>query len=357
MKTILKTFSLIGVMTIGLVGCTTEESQYSPEQVIQNTLKDSKPVGPYYGEYDMTISNEKMHVKEWIGEDSKRRIEISDEKGKQQSLSVNDGENMTSYDQAQNTAIVMSITDELKDISQSSPKEQAELLLKAVKDTHDIALKGEEKILDRKTYHLVAKGKGEKTLFGDIEMWVDKENWMVLKTNISTVGGDTQMEYTKIDFDAKIPDSKFKLELPKDVKIQKLDSTMKSEQITSDELPSVFKKAYLYFPEKGKLKIAKIEVMDVVDHKELAIEYEKDGVVYFSLSVFPTQKDMGEKTETIPGEKQVKVRGQKGSIMEMKTFRSVSWSEKGFNYTIMPTNPDLKMKEILKMVEDMKLVK
>jgi len=357
MKTILKTFSLIGVMTIGLVGCTTEESQYSPEQVIQNTLKDSKPVGPYYGEYDMTISNEKMHVKEWIGEDSKRRIEISDEKGKQQSLSVNDGENMTSYDQAQNTAIVMSITDELKDISQSSPKEQAELLLKAVKDTHDITLKGEEKILDRKTYHLVAKGKGEKTLFGDIEMWVDKENWMVLKTNISTVGGDTQMEYTKIDFDAKIPDSKFKLELPKDVKIQTLDSTMKSEQITSDELPSVFKKAYLYFPEKGKLKIAKIEVMDVVDHKELAIEYEKDGVVYFSLSVFPTQKDMGEKTETIPGEKQVKVRGQKGSIMEMKAFRSVSWSEKGFNYTIMPTNPDLKMNEILKMVEEMKLVK
>ncbi|MGE7919027.1 LolA family protein [Viridibacillus sp. NPDC093762] len=357
MKTIVKTLSLVGIMTIGLVGCSTEESQFSPEQVIQNTLKDSKPVGPYYGEYDMTLSDEKMHVKEWIGEGSKRRIEISDEKGKQQSLSVNDGENMTSYDQAQNTAIVMSITDELKDVSQSSPKEQAELLLKAVKDTHDISLKGEEKILDRKTYHLVAKGKGEKTLFGDMEIWVDKENWMVLKTKISTVSGDTQMEYTKLDFDAKIPNSTFTLDLPKDVKIQEIDSTMKSEQITSDELPTVFKKAFLYFPEKSKFKMAKIEVMDVVDHKELSIEYEKDGVVFFSLSVLPTPKDTGEKTETIPGEKQVKVRGQKGSIMEMNTFRSVSWSEKGFNYTIMPTNPDLKMKEILKMVEDMKLVK
>ncbi|MFE6169923.1 outer membrane lipoprotein carrier protein LolA [Viridibacillus arvi] len=357
MKTILKTISLVGIITIGLVGCSTAESQFSPEQVIQNTLKDSKPVGPYYGEYDMTISNEKMHVKEWIGKDSKRRIEISDEKGKQQSLSVNDGENMTSYDQAQNTAIVMPITDELKDVSQSSPKEQAELLLKAVKGTHDISLKGEEKVLDRKTYHLVAKGKGEKTLFGDMEIWVDKENWMVLKTNISTVGGDTQMEYTKIDFDAKIPDSTFTLDLPKDAKIQKIDSTMKTEQITSDELPSVFEKAFLYFPEKSKLKMVKIEVMDVIDHKELAIEYEKDGVVYFSLSVFPTPKDMGGKIETIPGEKQVKVRGQKGSVIEMDNFRSISWSEKGFNYSIMPTDPNLKVEELLKMAKGMKLVK
>lgn len=357
MKTIFKTISLVGVMTIGLVGCSSEESKFSPEQVIQNTLKESKPVGSYYGEYDMTLAKEKMHVKEWVGKDSKRRIEISDDKGKQQSLSVNDGENMTSYDQAQNTAIVMSLSDELKGVSQPSPKEQAEQLLKVVKDTHDISLKGEEKILNRDTYHLVAKGKGEKTLFGDIEVWVDKENWMVLKTNISTIGGDTQTEYTKIDFDAKIPDSTFTLDLPKDAKIQKIDSTMKSEQITSKELPTVFKKTFLYFPEKSKLKMAKIEVMDVVGHKELEIDYEKDGVVYFSLTVLPTPKDNGEKMEKIPGEKNVKVRGQKGSVMEMNTFRSVSWSEKGFNYTIMPTDPDLSVKEILKMVKDMELVK
>ncbi|MBK3494219.1 outer membrane lipoprotein carrier protein LolA [Viridibacillus sp. YIM B01967] len=357
MKKIMKSLSLVGIMTVALVGCSTEGSDFSPEQVIQNTLKDSKPIGTYYGEYDMTLSKEKMHVKEWNGKDGKRRIEMWDEEAKQQSISVNDGKNITSYNQAQNKGIVIPITDELKDGTQFSPKAQAEAMLKMVKDTHEISLKGEEKILGRDTYHLVAKEKDEKTLFGNQEIWVDKENWMALKYSMSGVSGGSEIEYTKLDFDAKIPDSIFTIELPKDAEIEKIDSSKKAKTVTTKEMPNVFKKAFLYFPEKDSLKIANVEVMDVVDHKELTINYEKDGVLSFSLSVFPTPKEKVEDVGSLPGEKQTKIRGQKGLVMEEKSFRVISWSEKGYNYSILPINPDLKIKDILKMTKDMKLVK
>src|SRR5699024_4642831 len=183
MKTIKKLrMILLGVMILGLFGCSSETKQYSPDQVINNALEEKDLPGAYYGETESTTSEKGEKVdqyimKEWRSDDGKARVEATNKDGSDESIAVNDGNEFISYEV-------------------------------------------EAEIAGRDSYHLVAKAKEENTLFGDQELWIDKENWMVLKMIFNTGDSKTEMVYTKIDFNPRIPADTFTLDLPDDVEMK-----------------------------------------------------------------------------------------------------------------------------------------
>lgn len=356
-----KVIGFLGVIMMGTFGCSSESgNQYSPEQVINNALKEEQTVNTYYAEVEMSMMGEegqveKLLLKEWNG-DGKRKIETEKEDGSEYNVAINDGKKLISYQPDLKQALIVE-DEELLELNQVSPKQQAEQILSVIRDSHEISTEGEEEILGRSTYHLKATQKEENGLLGDQEIWVDKENWMVLKSKSATGDFKVEMVYTKLELDADIPEDTFTLDLPDDVQIQDLsDSVSNSEEITLEEAVAKIGKPFLYVKEEAGLTISRIEVVELkgeLNRNEVNIDYQKDGLPYFTMTVFKSPDEVGEGMEMMPGEQAVKIRNQEGSFMDLDEFRSVSWPEEGLNYNILFIDSNLTFDEISSIASDM----
>src|SRR5699024_3882686 len=247
---------------------------------------------------------------------------------------------------------------ELLEFNQPSPKEQVNNLLEMVRDTHEISSEGEAEIAGRDTYHLVAKAKEENTLFGDQELWIDKENWMVLKMIFNTGDSKTEMVYTKIDFNPRIPADTFTLDRPDDVEMKNLDDMSNESKITLEAAKENIG-SFHYFPENEELDISTIEMIELqgeIKRKEVNIDYKKDDLPLLTLAVFDSPEAMDEEALELPGEEAVTIRDQEGSFTESSGFRSLVWQEDGKNYSIILIDPNLTLEDLKEMTKEMELV-
>lgn len=348
----------VTVLALGLAACSSGDNQYSPEQVINNAMKENEEPLAYYAEstMSMTAEEEQIQLKEWRSKDGKVKVETEGATEEEQGVTVNDGQTITMYQESLNQAFVSDDGEMLAALA-PSPKEQAHQLLKMIGDSHTISIDGEEKIAGRDAYHLVAKAKEKDTLFGDQELWVDKENWFVLKS-ISESGDDrVEIEYTKVEFNKEFPDETFTIELPEGTDIQNLDDMNETSEVSIDEAAESVGKPILYFPEENGWVIENIEMDDIkgeLNRVEINIEYIKEETPLLSLSLFKTPEDLDD--TKMPGEESVDVRGVEGTIIEMEGFRNLSWVEDGITYSILLNDPDVTFEEVIEWANDMELV-
>lgn len=353
---------LIAAAAMGLFGCSFQDNQYSPEQVINNAMKETDERLSYYGESSMKMGGEDMeqeeiNIKEWRSADGRVRVETSGESDENQALSVNDGTTLTLYQESLNQALV-SEDGELLATMAPSPKEQANQLLKMVGDSHEISIEGEEKIAGRDTYHLVAKANGKETLLGDQELWVDKENWFVLKMISSSGDNYSEIIYTEIDFDKEIPNDIFVVDLPEDVEIQNLDELNETTEVTMEEAVEQVGQPLLYFTEKEDRDILRIETDELkgeLARVEVNIEYEKDGLPLLTLAVFKTPADLDEDMPGLPGEEIVEIRETEGTTLDMGSFRTLFWEEDGLSYSLILNDPNLTFDEVIDWTTEMEI--
>lgn len=352
---------IIGVMMSVLVGCTLATTQFSPEQVIENALQEAESLESFYGESKVIFREkgkivESFKVKEWRSKDGKIRTEILDEDDSMDSISIIDDSSSITYQPKEKIAYIID-DPELYPLNQSTPKEQAHLLLNMTRDTHTVSFKGEEEMIGRVTYHISAKVKqNEKSLFGDQELWIDKENWMVLKIKSTTGDMDSEVTYTTIDFDARIPSDVFELDLPEDVQVQNLDDLSERSEGSLEDAADKVGSSFLYFPEKDELSIAKIEIEKFKgenNRNEVTIYYEKGGLPYLEMSVFEAQEEIEDDSQIFPGDKEVNVRGKKAMYAELSDFRLLNWQEDGVEYSIQLIDPDLTIDELIALTVKM----
>lgn len=349
------------IVAMGLYGCSFEGSQYSPEQVINNALEETTDFPSYYGEAEMTFSGngEEEHIimKEWQDSEGKVRIEMESMVEESIVVSVRDGKSFTVYDESINQAFFSEDPELLSAIS-SSPKEQANQLLKIVRDTHTISIEGEEKVAGRTAYHLIAKANDNKSLLGDQELWIDQENWFVLKMISNSADNKVETVYTKMDLDFEVPADIFTLDLPNDIKVQNLDDMNETVEVTIEEAAESIGKPLVYFSEKEDREIEKIEMDELqgeLTRKEINIEYEKDGLPLLTLSMFESPIDVDDDF-AFPEEEKIEVRGQEGTFTNIENFRTLFWKEEGVTYSIILNDPSLTFDELLDWTNDMELV-
>ncbi|WP_445480263.1 LolA family protein [Lysinibacillus irui] len=344
---------LIAVMTFSLVGCNTEVS-YTPQEIIEQALHESKEPLTYYGEYtlDMGELGGKAYVKEWV-KDRNKRIEMTGDNGEHVITVTKDAE-VISYDVTEHTAYTMAYSqDELDGLQ--SPKDQVQLIFNMVKDTHDIKIAGEEKVAGRDTYKIVAKTKKTESLFGDMEAWIDKKTWLTLKMESNSAGNQMITEYSKINFDEKIDDQQFTLDLPKDVTIQEISGEDPSESISLDDAKQQLE-TFLMVPEENGLTLDKISVVKgLEDRSEYSFDYGLDGELAFFVTIFKADASMAD-IGPILNEKEMDIRGQKGTVMDDQHFRSIAWQENGYQYSIVGQNPELTVEDLVSYAQKMTVV-
>ncbi|MGM8212176.1 LolA family protein [Virgibacillus sp. W0430] len=344
-----------------LFGCSTEISQYSPDQVINNALEETTEALAYYAEAEMTMETgddiENMETKEWYNGDGKMRMEITDESGL--TILVNDSKSVKTYEKEKNRAFIMSDPEVLA-YNPPAPREQAEMLLDMIRDTHHIEEAGEEKVAGRDTFHLVAEPKEKSTLIGNQEIWVDKENWMVLKYVTEAGDNKIQFVYKKIEFDPIFEEKLFTLDLPDDVTIEDISGLHSSEEITLAEAADRFNDSFLVF-QKEEWEMDTIEWFESSGEypsKVVDLEYKKDGLPLLELGV---SKVIDESTDLedleLPGIEQVTVRNHKGEFIDGGDTRVLSWQEEGFTYTVSLYDPHFTLEELLSLADEMEFVK
>ncbi|MGM8364085.1 LolA family protein [Virgibacillus sp. W0181] len=356
-KTYFGILAFVGCML--LVGCTEEIKQYSPDQVINNALEETAETSAYYAEAEMLMTTgketETMQSKEWYSGDGRMRIEITEESGG--AISVNDGKSVMTYDETNNKAFVFD-NPELQSFNQPSPREQAEMLLDNIRDTHQVEEAGDEEIADRDAFHLVAKAKKDNSLFGDQELWIDKDTWMVLKMITETGDSKVEMTYKEIDFNPDIKEDLFVIDLPDDVVPEKMSDINSTKEVTLEEAVKKVGKPFLYFPEKD-MKIEQIEWTKIegeFTHEEVNLEYQKEGLPLLGLSVVLPTEEPEELTDSefeLPGMEKVTVRDTKGDYMDEADLRILSWQEDGLNYSIILHDPNVTLEELTTMTSEM----
>lgn len=341
-------YSAAIILSLTLAGCSDKES-HSPQEILNGAMQETSELSSYYGEYTLTMNDgTEMLTKHWQ-RDGKVRIDMVDGNG-EQSITVNDGGDLTTYTESTNTAQVFNLADDgMESFVQPTLREQALNLLEMVKDSHTLSVGEDEKIAGYDTYHLVATAKEPGSLMGDIEVWVDKKTWMTLK--MVSGSGELQMtiEYTKFEPNAEINNDVFVLDLPEDAIIQE-ETVGEFQPLTMEQAVEKLG-SFLAVPEETGYMVDLIEDMEMEETKEVAFSYVQNDEAQFSISIFKPLAPISE------DEEQLEVRGQKGSKMEMDNFRFFQWDEEGLRYNVLIDNPDLSFEEVLAIVEKMEYVK
>src|SRR5699024_9277561 len=119
----------------------------------------------------------------------------------------------------------------------------------------------------RPAVHLkLTKRDGEKSLFVDQELWVDKEHWLVLKMISNSGNMRNEAYYESIDFNATHHSSVFVLVLPEDVEmtnLEKLNEDIIDKEINLEEILDRFGPDVLYFVYNDVFELDNINFRDI----------------------------------------------------------------------------------------------
>ncbi len=92
-----------------------------------------------------------------------------------------------------------------------------------LKANFDVTLGPDEMVGGQKTSVLNLKPKNPSNPFQMIQLWLDQKSWHSTQIKIVEKSKDyLVIKFTNVKMNAGIPDSRFKLDLPKDVKVIKL---------------------------------------------------------------------------------------------------------------------------------------
>ncbi len=341
----------IVLLLVVITGCKGDVG-VSSEEIFTKVLAESEEPLGYYGEGSVSIKDgeteEKTTFEEYAGRNGQRKVITEEPATSKRSIALMDGGSMTIYEEGSKTAQRMDLSPgELP--ASLTQKEQLLSMLDVVQGTHDTELVGEDTILDMETYHLKLTSK-EDGLLGDMDIWVEQENWFIVKMKQKAADIETNVEYTKLDLDPDFSDDTFLLELPEDVKVSDLEEGMAVPASLEEAEQALGTDFLLVDDEKQELdRIEMDKIGGEINRTEVTFYYLQDGVPSFSISVFPTPEGEGMSL----GDGNLKVRGNDAEKME--EIRGITWDEQGLRYSLLMEHPDLTTEEVLQLTETMKM--
>lgn len=361
-----KSLIFISFIVLTLVGC----QSVSPEQIVEKALAATEESQTsYYGEIEIKGDEfvdgdieEDVLLKEWNDGKRSRNEVISDDT---EIIVVQNDSTLQMYHVKDN--IVYETTDLEEDMFSLDPKEQMNLLLDGLRDTHDIETLGKEEVANRQTHHLKATVREDvNTILGDLELWIDEEHWIPLRTRTKSGEIELEVEYVHIDFDKVFSDSIFELDVPEDVTVETLDMSNKNKELTIEELASIFDKPTFILAEEKDWEIESITLMeDEIEgdpYKLVDIEYTYKGIPTLTLMITEAgdyDPNLEEELLASFGDlaEKVTIRGIDIIVIDSDELLMFDWEENQLEYSIHVLDTTIDQEKILQAIEVMTEVK
>lgn len=364
MKKMNKIIILGLILSIVLIGCEDfGKESLLPKEIVSYAMEEGENIDEYYMKsnmkiYEMEELTEEMVTEEWKGlVDGKmmRKVEISS-KTSGKMISLADEEMMTMYSEDDNQVFTFEVGEETNNIATKSLKERTMNELNMVKNMYELENLGEEELNGRDSYHIKGNPKKENSLFGEYDVWIDKENWVVLKSVSSS--GDTVAETEMLDVDTspKLDESIFTLDIPEDAEVVDVNSALpEGNIITIEEAREILGEKVLYVnSEEYQLKNIKnmeYEMEGVPD--EILFQYTKDNNMVFEISVFGKNENTTIESDPSVGMNEETIRGNEGIFMDDMIKLSVFY-EDSLQYSFISHDENMTKEEILDIIENMK---
>ncbi|MFD1412358.1 LolA family protein [Oceanobacillus jeddahense] len=306
------------------------------------TLSESKV-------YQGTELIEHSFLEEYVANEKRKTVTHDQLAAEEKSTeALNDGAKTIIYDKYNRRAFEMDITTD-GDIESFDPKEKMNGMMGITKDSHELELMGEEKILDFDTFHIEAKAKTSDHVFGDTALWVDHKTGFIIKMISEADGVRTELEYKEIDLSPVFAENTFTLDIPDDVEIKDLEA-FTPDTVTLAEAEESLEQAFYLFPE-DEFTLKDIEmhhIEGIITRDELNLTYySKADMPMFYLSIFRSPEGMEiEKAD-------MEIRGKKAAYE--KVVNSITWDEEDLRYSIIMIGSGMEKGEMIKKAESMVL--
>ena len=248
-------------------------------------------------------------------------------------LTVRNGSTMWMYDPAKNQVTKM----ELPDMGDEPFEMDYTSIVKDLMDENDISYKGTENVGGRSTYVIEATPKDEanRKFISKTCVWVDRENWMLLGTEMYDADGNpmVKVEYRDITFNTGVPDSEFIFEVPEGAAVvEKSFEDLMPEEMTLEEARANLTfdlRTPSYLPEGYEFDHA---MVTGGEREVVSLQYTNgDERLYLSEWI----SDDTEQSRLRMGDPEVvSINGTDGEFTSMFGMNTLQWSVGGVDYSL-----------------------
>lgn len=331
-----------------IAGCTDD---MSADQIAARMEAQQESIKDFSATMVMTSSfggeTETTRVKIMTKTPDKTRSEIIEPAELAGTLTLRNGSTMWTYDPAKNQVTKMTLPED-----EPFDMDYAELI-RDLMDENDISYKGTENVGGRSTYVIEAtpKDEADRKFISKIRVWVDRENWMLLGTEMYDADGNpmVKVEYRDITFNTGIPDSEFIFEVPESTTVvEELFEDLMPEKMTLEEARANLTfdlKTPSYLPEGYEFDHA---MVTGGEREVVSLKYTNgDERLYLSEWI----SDDTEQPESKMGEPEmVSINGADGEFTSMFGMNTLQWSADGVDYSLSGV---LEKDELVNVAESM----
>ncbi len=316
-------------------GCTDQISEMSADEIAsmmeakQAEIEDfsaTMVMTSSYGGDDMAMQARMVTIPP-----DKSRVEYIEPAELAGTVMVTNGSMMWTYDPAKNQVTKMALPeDEPFEMDYTQ-------IVKGILDENDISLKGTEDVGGRSTYVIEAmpKDKSNREFISKTRVWVDRENWMILGTEMYDADGNSMVnvEYRDITFNTGVSDSEFIFEVPEGATVVETSlEDMMPKEMTLDEARANLTfdlRVPSYLPDGYEFDHA----MVIGGEREVVSLQYINGDERLHLSEWVS--DDTEQHESMMGDPEVvSINGTDGEFTSMFGMNMLQWSADGIDYSL-----------------------
>ncbi|ERN55102.1 hypothetical protein M3689_08095 [Alkalihalophilus marmarensis] len=339
----------IGVMSILLIivsGC--QMRGLSGNEVMASMLEANQTAISYYMETDYQGNDgDPFTMKEWRMADGKFRTEMYEgEKLVYVSLYSDIGHVLLDYEEEQ---LITYDSPETASYLTQTPRESMMQMLEAMHDHYDIKVKEEAKLLDREVFVLELSSKQSDN--DQMELWIDKENWVLLKTDFVFDEEWMTSEAAAFDINPKMEESLFLIDDTIDFEPVSLDDLVSNEQVDLEEAKEKTGFDILTPTQEYHFHEATMYPRPE-DEMGVTLTYrDAEGRHLFSYEVFKRDEPLA---AVFGNEEELTVRESPGLLIWDHTLKMISWQEGDVLYRFNPENDLITKEKALQIVEGLR---
>ncbi len=327
-------------------GCQAQRT--SGSDIITNILNADQDGVSYFLEskYD-DIGDELFTTKEWRFSDGRFRMEMYED-GLLQTTSVFDGKELLFVDHDEKELTIFD-SGTIPELIGLSPREQTILMIETMYDHYELEVAGNEKLLGRDVFVLELNSKtGQEDR---MTIWVDKQNWIMLKTSMDYLGETIVTEPLQFELDPEVDKTMFEIENREQYTILTEDDFGSSAEVTLEGAAEQLQESLLI--PAGPYVFSKAEVFSSdEDHDFYYISFvDEKEVPAFSYSL--QKADSGDGfSELLSAGETITLRNTEAKILWEGIVKSIMWQENGHLY-MFSVESNLKKEEALEIIEAM----
>lgn len=343
-----QTAAVLSLVMLAAGGCS-QIRDVSAAEIMTNVIETEQKFEGFYGEMEFIIYEEaqgqpkRITSKEYRSKDGELKIEQHGPAENEHSISLLTEEQKIMYFPDKLEAIKMET--DAEDLEFRGPKEQFIKTIDMSDQGQTYELAGEEELLGRKVYRILIESSDE--MISSTTLWVDQKTWFPIKMTAELADTRYEMAYTKLDFSPTFKKDEFTLNLPKNVKVDTLE-TQEGEKVNIKEAEKVLGKPVLFFSDTNQMKLGYVEKEKVDGKYWCNFEYnDLDNKPLFSMTVSVLDKEQ----ENLKSNG--RIRGKAAEIVD--TYNIVIWNESGLQYFIRINQPEkLTVKDLARFSKEMK---